>query len=57
MEKLEAKVSQRGFLGMLGAAIVGVSCAPVQIIADGPKHEGATGGPARVFAVSGELPG
>jgi hypothetical protein len=30
MEKVEAKVSQRGFLVMLGAALVGVSCGSIQ---------------------------
>jgi len=30
MEKVEPKVSRRGFLGMLGAAVVGVSCGSIQ---------------------------
>jgi hypothetical protein len=30
MEKVELKVSRRGFLGMLGAAVVGVSCGSIQ---------------------------
>ena len=30
MEKVEAKVSRRGFLGMSGAAVVGVSCGSIQ---------------------------
>ena len=30
MKKDEPKVSRRGFLGMLGAAVVGVSCGSIQ---------------------------
>ncbi len=45
-----------GKYGLENLANLGeVSPAGTTLIVGGPKHEGATGGPSRVFAVSGEL--
>ena len=47
-----------GKYGLENLANLGeVSEAGARIVVGGPKHEGATGGPARVFALTGELLG
>lgn len=43
MEKVGSKVTRRGFLGMLGAALVGASCVPVPSGARSPAREEARG--------------